>query len=339
MKRIIWVSVLLTLAGLLLPLAFMVGGAEYKGDSVLDSPGPEPTAAASPSPSPTPEPTPSYSRDEAFVFTLKHGETVSEISMAEYLPRAVAAEMPHEFHGEALRAQAVAARTYVLYCTRHENPKHPEADVCSDYGCCLAYLDEEVIRANWGEEYEANMAIISAACTETDGQIVTYEAQAILATFHSSSAGQTEDGAELWGDVPYLESVASPETAEDVPNYVSTVEVSPENLRDSVRLLYPEAAFSGDSALWVEGIENDESGRVRSVTICGIVLTGSEMRKLFSLRSTAFTLEYNGTAFIFTVTGFGHGLGMSQYGANVMAENGSGYREILAHYYPNTVIT
>lgn len=333
MKRLVWVSILLTLAGLFLPLVFMSGATGYDGDSVLDSPAIE----TSPSPAPAAETQQvSYGRDSEFYFGLSVGGEVKSVSMAQYLPCAVAAEMPVTFEPEALKAQAVAARTYVVYCTLHQNPKHPEADVCEEYSCCLAYLDETVLRGNWGEKYEENMALISEACTSTDGQILTYEDSAILATFHSSSSGQTQAGAELWADVPYLTNVTSPETADNVPNYLSTVEVSPDNFKSSIHLLYPETSFESDPVLWVDSFELDDSGRVRYMTICGTTLTGSEMRKLFSLRSAAFTLDYDGSAFIFSVTGYGHGLGMSQYGANVMAQNGSTYKEILEHYYPST---
>ena len=130
----------------------------------------------------------------------------------------------------------------------------------------------------------------------------------------------------------------SPETENDVPDYVTTVEVSKENFRETVLLLKTDAAFTEDPSAWVTETELDESGRVSTMTIGGAVLTGSELRKLFALRSTAFTLEYKDGAFLFTVTGYGHGLGMSQYGANVMARNGFDYREILAHYYPETEI-
>jgi stage II sporulation protein D len=277
--------------------------------------------------------------DGDFFFKVKFGEgDVRSVSMAEYLPNAVAAEMPVSFEPQALRAQAVAARTYIIYCTRHTNPKHPEANLCTDSGCCLAWLDETELRAGWGESFETNMALMDAACTETDGRMLVYDGAPILATFHSSSAGFTEDGAELWGAVPYLTSVASPETSEEVPNFVTTVEVAPENFRESIKLLYPDTPFGEDPAGWLGGTELDGSGRVRKVEVCGVPLTGSEMRSLFALRSTAFTLEYNGAAFVFTVTGYGHGLGLSQYGANAMAKIGSDYEEILAHYYPGATL-
>ncbi len=329
MKRIIWVSLLLAMAGVLLPLVFSGGN----DPATVDPQSLEP--APSPSPIISAEPSFDYT-DESFRFKVLIGDEVKEMSMAEYLPCAVAAEMPTTFETEALKAQAVAARTYVIYCTGHENPKHSQADVCTSSGCCLAYLDETALRSNWGDSFNEKLSIVKAAVQETSGMLLTYEDTPILATFHSSSSGATEKGSELWGDVPYLASVKSPETAEDVPNYITTVEVSVDNFRDSVLLLHPEAVFVEDAGSWLGERELDESGRVRSVAVCGTKLSGSEMRKLFSLRSTAFNVDYDGSAFVFTVTGYGHGLGMSQYGANVMAKGGFTYEEILLHYYPGS---
>jgi len=333
MKRIFWVSILLVMAAIIMPVLFMrenVGG-EYLSDEPLPTP----------SESTAPSPAPSYSAyekvpDEEIAFTVLDGEEVKEVTMASYLPYVLAAEVPATFSEEALKAQAVAARTYIVYCTEHTNPKHPQADMCTEAGCCMAYADETELRGNWGDSFDENFSAIREAVTETDGQVLTYSGEAILASFHSSSAGKTENGSELWGDVPYLVSVNSPETENDVPDYVTTVEVSKENFRETVLLLKTDAAFSEDPSAWVTDTELDESGRVSTMTIGGTVLTGAELRKLFALRSTAFTLEYKDGTFLFTVTGYGHGLGMSQYGANVMARNGFDYREILAHYYPET---
>lgn len=325
MKQIIWVSVLLAMAAVVMPMLFLkVNIGEKNAD--------EPTAV---SPAVSVQ---SYAKvpDKDISFTVLDNGNVSTAVMSDYLPGVLAAEMPASFSEEALKAQAVAARTYILYCTKHENAKHPQANICTEAGCCLAYSDETKLRGEWGDKYDANIGIIKKAVSDTDGQVLTFAEEPILASFHSSSAGKTESGSELWGNVPYLVSVESPETGNDVPNYVTTVEVSKDNFRETVSTYKTEAVFSDDAAKWISNTELDDSGRVRSVTVGGVKLSGSEMRKLFSLRSTAFTLAYKGNMFLFTVTGYGHGLGMSQYGANVMAKNGFDYREILAHYYPQT---
>lgn len=336
MKQIVWASLLLALALLLMPLFFMPAQTVTStADAAYEPPLPIKTEAP-PSAASSPIPVPKAGADGEIRLTVLAGDELAETTMAEYLPHAVAAEMPASFHQEALKAQAIAARTYVLYCTRHENPKHPDADVCTDSGCCLACLDESQLRAAWGADYETNLETINAAVADTDGMLLTYSGEPILAAFHSSSAGKTENGEELWGKVPYLVCVSSPETGMDVPQYVTTVEVSAGDLRDTVHLIKPDAVFPEDAAAWLGEIERDESGRVKKAVISGTSLTGQELRSLFSLRSTAFTLEYSEGRFLFTVTGHGHGLGMSQYGANVMAKNGFSYTEILAHYYPQT---
>ena len=163
-------------------------------------------------------------------------------------------------------------------------------------------------------------------------------AVAVFAAFHSSSAGATEASGSIWSERPYLISVSSPETEEDVPNFVSRVDCTELDFRDTLLSAHPEADFTGDASGWVGEISRDESGRVASVVLGGVSVSGTELRSLFALRSTAFELEYDG-GFHFTVTGYGHGVGMSQYGAKVMAEDGADYRAILAHYYTGCELT
>lgn len=335
MKQIIWVSILLAMAAIIMPVLFI--GENAGVGHLADEPSPSPSQEVSPAPTDSARPS-SYLKvpDDELTFTVLDGENIKDVTMAEYMPYVLAAEVPATFSEEALKAQAVAARTYILYCTEHTNAKHPQADICTAAGCCMAYSDETVLRGVWGEKFEENLTAISKAVTDSDGQVLTYLGEPILASFHSSSSTKTESGSELWGDVPYLVSVNSPETENDVPNFVTTVEVSKDNFKETVLLLKPEAVFSEDPSAWITETELDESGRVRSMTVSGTVLTGAETRKLFSLRSTAFTVEYQNSIFVFTVKGYGHGLGMSQYGANVMAKNGFDYREILVHYYPET---
>ena len=323
MKRLLWVSVLLALAGVLMPALFLQSGAAEA----------RPEAAVSPQSSES-----AYvpQKDAKISFTVADGESAQSVTMADYLPHAVAAEMPANFAPEALRAQAIAARTYILYCTTHQNPKHPQAAVCKNAGCCLAFADDAQLKKNWGESFETNMAAIREAVTATDGQVLVYDGTPILASFPSSSSGKTEDGEALWGAVPYLKSVSTPENEKDVPDFVTTVEVTPENFKETVLGYKADAQFGDDPAAWVGQATPDASGRVQSLPVGGLNLAGAEVRKLFSLRSTSFTLTYQDGKFVFTVRGYGHGLGMSQYGANAMAKSGFTCAEILAHYYPDT---
>ena len=331
MKRCILVSLLSLAFALLLPLAvprFL----------------PRPLVPVPEAVPPTDEPGAEVLRrraDEGVTVTFLRGGQVREISLADYLPGVLAGEMPASFEEEALRAQAVAARTFALFHALRGGAAHPGAAVCDDPACCQVWLDEEALRERWGEDAPEYLRRIRSAVADTDGEYLTYEGQPILACFHSSSAGQTENSAAVWGTaLPYLVSVDSPETAEDVPNYISTVEIAPEDFRETILAEYPGCAIRETLPPdWLGARTLDTGGRVASVRVGGTSISGTKMRSLFSLRSACFTLEWTGHSFLFTVTGYGHGAGMSQYGANVMAREGSTWREILAHYYPGTELT
>ncbi|MEG1633668.1 MAG: stage II sporulation protein D [Oscillospiraceae bacterium] len=276
--------------------------------------------------------------DSALTFTVLSGGETKTVSMAEWLPGVVAGEMPALFEEEALKAQAVAARTYIISRKRLGTSAHPEADVCDNPDCCKAHTSSENLRLKWGDNYESCMQKINAAVSATDGEYLSYGGEAIQALFHSSSPGRTEDSGALWAALPYLVSVDSPETAEDVPNFVTEVAVSVTDFASTLRAAGYSPDLSATPDKWVGKLEEDGGGRVAVAPIGGTEFTGAELRRIFALRSAAFTLEYINGEFLFTVTGFGHGVGMSQYGANVMAKNGADYAEILARYYPGTAL-
>lgn len=298
--------------------------------SALPDSDPQPLASPVPSPQPTAVPAP-----EEIVLLLPDG-TEQTMPMEDYVLGVLAAEMPAAFEPEALKAQAVAGRTYGMYCAAAD--KHGTAQVCGDFACCQAWISQDKMRENWGGSYETNFKKLRAAVTETQGEYLAYEGAPVFAAFHSSSAGMTEDCGAIWNPRPYLVSVDSPETADDVPNYISQLDCAPLDFRDTILSVCPEADFSGSEEEWIGEISRDDSGRVSTAVLGGEELKGTQLRSLFSLRSTAFSLEYREGRFIFTVTGFGHGVGMSQYGANVMAQSGSVYSEILSHYYPGAVL-
>ena len=271
---------------------------------------------------------------EAVQVCVKHGNMVANVPLEEYLIGVVAAEMPADFEPEALRAQAVAARTYTLYCAR--TGKHADADVCTDFHCCQAWKSDDAMLEGWGETYAEKLSRIRDAVESTAGEYLQFAGQAAFTAFHSSSAGFTEACGAIWSELPYLVSVSSPEDGDSVPNYVSRFSISAPELCDALLSQHPEADFSAAPKEWIGEITRDESGRVSALTIGGAAFTGVKLRELFALRSTAFTLDYADGNVTFTVIGFGHGVGMSQYGANVMASDGADYRTILAHYYPGT---
>ncbi len=262
---------------------------------------------------------------------------VQEMELNEYLWGVVAAEMPASFEEEALKAQAVAARTYSLHKAGNA-ANHPEADLCTNYACCQAWISREKAQANWGENAAAYTDKITQAVGETNNQVVLYEGQLISAVFHSSSGEATQDAVAVWGNsVPYLQSVDSPE-GEEVPDYHSEVTFSAQEFKDTYLAAQPDAVLEGAPAAWFGQTTLTNGGSVGTIVIGGVTLTGGQARTIFGLRSAAFTVETTADAVTFRVTGFGHGVGMSQYGANAMAAQGSTYLEILQHYYTGVTV-
>lgn len=261
------------------------------------------------------------------------------MDLGTYLVGVVRAEMPASFEIEALKAQAVAARTYTLYKLQSGGNHGETADVCTDHTCCQAYLGEDRARANWGGSADACEAKVEAAVRDTDGETVLYGGVPILAVFHSSSAGLTRSAGEVWlSDLPYLQAVSSPEAAERIPNYYSRVAFSREDLRQKLLAAFPEADLSGPLEGWLKDARTDSAGSVSTLSVGGVTAKGSALRSALGLRSACFTWEVQEGEVVFFVTGYGHGVGMSQYGANAMAEEGADYREILTHYYTGVTI-
>lgn len=323
----------LAVTGLLFLLpGLLVPGPEAKGDgqaAVGGENAPSGTAAA----------VPTGKRDGGrTVRLLKKDGTVEELTMADYLWGVVAAEMPASFEEEALKAQTCAARTYTAVLQKSAGSKHPDADICGDSTCCQAYIERSDAQARWGLNAQSYSEKIARAVADTDGLGVTYGGEPIQALFFSSSPGRTVDAAAVWGSqVDYLTGVDSPE-GEEVPNYHTQVDKTAQEVRQAVLDAYPGADLSGDPSGWFGQADRDAGGTVRSIPLGGVTLTGGQVRSLFALRSAAFTVEWDGSKFTFSVTGYGHGVGMSQYGANAMAKEGKSFREILTWYYTGTAV-
>ena len=331
MKRPILYSLAAVLLAFALPVLLYVPGS---ADPAPAAPAPSPVQTPEASPVPTAPPEPVL--DAGIRLRVLTDGGVETMTMAEYLPLALAGEMPAAFAPDALKAQAVTLRSYALYYQAQPKDAHPEADVCCSAACCAARADPEELRERWGEQYDAYYARICAAVEETDGQYLVWEEEPALTVFHASSAGQTESGAALGMPRHYLVSVDPPETEETVQDLCTDVEVTQEEFRRAVLSLAPEAALDGGAETWLGSVSQDTAGRVTAMEIGGASLSGLALRQLFSLRSTAFTLERTEAGFVFHVRGYGHGLGMSQQGANLMAKDGADYAAILRHYYPGT---
>lgn len=303
----------------------------FMTDKVKDEPA-APTAAVMAEVAETVAP----AAEEATVICLLVDGGEREMSLEEYLVGVVAAEMPASFEAEALKAQAVAARTYAMY--RIGSNAHDGA-ICADYGCCQAWLSAEQLQEKWGAAYDDYADKIRSAVSETKGQCLTYNGEAILAAFHSSSGGKTESSENVFGQaLPYLVSVESREDPAAVPNYISAVELTESELYSAVAAWNSEAAVRVSQGALLSEAVFSTTGRLISVKLCGEEISGSELRRIFALRSADVSWQRGEEGISFTVTGYGHGVGMSQYGANNMAAQGSDWREIVSHYYPGTDI-
>ena len=279
-------------------------------------------------------------KDGGAQLAVKNGDAVEIMALDVYLQGVVRGEMPASFELEALKAQAAAERTYIYYqLAAGRKEAHPNADVCTDPSCCNAWLSEEAAREKWGGDFDGWESRIEEAVAATDGQVALYDGQPILAVFHSSSAGKTAGAGDVWsGDMPYLRSVDSPEGEETVPNYYSAAEFTAAEAKALLAQAHPELTFSGGPDKWFGAVEKDESGRVGTVEVCGATLRGVEVRRIFSLRSACFTIDAAADRVTFRVTGYGHGVGMSQYGANELARQGRTWQEILLWYYADITI-
>lgn len=279
-------------------------------------------------------------KDGGVQLAVKNGDAVEIMALDVYLQGVVRGEMPASFELEALKAQAAAERTYIYYqLAAGRKEAHPNADVCTDPSCCSAWLSEEAAREKWGGDFDGWESRIEEAVAATDGQVALYDGQPILAVFHSSSAGKTVGAGDVWsGDMPYLRSVDSPEGEETVPNYYSAAEFTAAEAKALLAQAHPELTFSGGPDKWFGAVEKDESGRVGTVEVCGAPLRGVEVRRIFSLRSACFTIDAAADRVTFRVTGYGHGVGMSQYGANELARQGRTWQEILLWYYADITI-
>ncbi len=268
------------------------------------------------------------------LYTTSTGEIVT-LDFEEYICGVLLAEVPEYFEDEAMKAMAVAARTY---CFRRlssdaKYTKHYSADVCDDYTHCLGYISPDEAAVKWGEKaaleyYEK----IKNNVEQTKGEILLYQDNVIDAVFHASSCDYTESAENIWGyEIPYLVSVSTPEQAA-----LSYAEYTPEELKNILNQEGIRCNFSLETSKWLTEIKTDKNGRVEYINICNTQITGRRVREIFGLKSTNFDINFENEKFKFTAKGNGHGVGLSQYGAQQFAKSGVKYKDILSHYYKNT---
>lgn len=277
---------------------------------------------------------------------IKDTAQVAKMGLEQYIAGVVSAEMPASYEFEALKAQAVVARTYALNkMVEHQqngNTVHPNADICTDSTHCQAYMSKEERIEKWNNAGEDGLQLwdkIEEAVISTNGIIITYENHPIKAFFHSNSGGKTEDVELVWsgGEIPYLKSVET--SGEDNYNqYKSNVTVTYNELEKIMKERYStfEIDFSKEDCIYIEN--RSDSNRVQNIKIGNITISGTDARKIFGLKSTNFEFENTGNCIEFYVIGYGHGVGMSQTGANELAKSGYDYAQIINHYYTDVDI-
>ena len=259
------------------------------------------------------------------VYIHDEGKTV-KMDFEKYITNVVAAEMPASFHTEALKAQALAVRTYALRKIKssYNDGIHKGADVCTDSSHCQAYVNISSL----GREHRRK---ISSAVEETKGQIIVYNGEPVNAVFHSASHLYTERSADVWGgDVAYLQSVSSPWDAES-PDYTDEKIFSADEIRKTFEL-------SADYPLIGE-IVRSSAGGIMEINLAGRMFKGTEVRQKLALKSTCFTIAEEGDDVIIRTEGHGHGVGLSQWGAHGMAKEGYTCEDIIKHYYSGTEIS
>ena len=323
---------------LLIPLPLLGKGDDAEGPLIR----PSPTESSGVSSSPPDNSSPA---EGTAVFRLLDEETgtVYEVADRDFVVGTVAAEMYPTYHAEALKAQAVASYTYYSV-QRTQERADPDASLKgADFSDALSglprYYSDEELKERWGENYEAYHKKVTDAVDAVFGRTITYNGEPILAAYHAISAGTTEDAALVWGSsLPYLQPVASPGDKLS-PSYQSTVSLSADELK--TKLSSVEGCTLGDDpAGWIAADPKvSASGTVTGIVIGGAEMSGKQVRELLGLRSACFTAVYDDGSFVFTVLGYGHDVGMSQYGADYMARQGSGWEEILHYYYTGVVIT
>ena len=288
-----------------------------------------------------PEPEPSHPALFISVYNDKEDKVI-KTDLEDYLIGVVAAEMPVSFEPEALKAQAVAARTFTVrrVASLGGSPCGRQgAGICTDSACCQAWRSREALASNWGAMNEEYLDKVSAAVNNTRGKIITYGGEPIEALYHSTSGGMTEDSAHVFAQsLPYLVAVESP--GEDSGSrFESTVTISRGDFVKKINRSWSKAGLKSSSLeKQVKIVSRYDSGRVEAIRLGGAMATGKELRKALGLDSANFSLKFTENSVLITTRGFGHGVGMSQLGANAMAKSGSDYLKILTHYYTGTEV-
>ncbi|HFD2029299.1 stage II sporulation protein D [Clostridium perfringens] len=274
---------------------------------------------------------------EVEVYISKENK-VEKVPLEEYVLSVVSSEMPATFHEEALKAQSILARTFVInkLITGCNNIK--EGNIC-DTTHCQAYLNINEKKKAWGKEGDEYLKKLKKVVKETEGKVLSYNDQLVkYPQYFSTSSGNTEDAVAVFSeDVPYLKSVESP--GEEIsPKYESEISMSISDFKGKIKKSIPNSNLGNNINEEVKILSRNKGGTVDDIKIGDATIKGKEFRKIFGLNSANFTLEVLEDKINIKCLGYGHGVGMSQWGANVMAKEGSKYDEILEHYFKGSKI-
>lgn len=320
MKKIIWMSLILSLSMLLIP--FSVLGTAPKTQTVIN------TNIQNPYIPKTEE-----ASEDTFRILNHKTNDITDMKSSDYIFGVVAAEMPALYDVEAIKAQAVAAYTYACYNRERNTDKN--YDLSTDFNVYQSFITEADADEKWGSKSEEYKTKIKNAIKETEGYIIKYKGDAILAVYHAISSGKTEDSSNVWGNsYPYLKSVDS-SFDKNANNYATETVYKAEKIKellgDKINSKYSPDDYFGDCNL-------SKTGLVKEIEVCGKKITGSALREMLNLRSSNFEIDYKDGNFTFTSYGYGHGVGMSQNGANELAKQGKDFKEILLHYYTDCTV-
>lgn len=342
-KAFLLLCTLLLVLGSLLPLAGYQLAKAVLGEAAASSEVPASSALPAPGGSlpgtDTGSPETTAFTGDAEVFLIEDQSTgeVQQVPRRDYLIGAVAAEMPLSWPDEAIKTQAVAAHSYVLYCRDHATAANG-AWLSADPARRQGYLTDAVLHSYWGTCYDANHARLSALVDSVLTQVLCYEGAPAGTSYFAISNGRTEASENVWGTaLPYLVSVdSSTDLAADHYEYALTL--SAQQTAQQLAALGLTADLAAPEQ-WFGTPEYTAAGYVAALPVCGQRITGTALRQALGLRSTCFTVRYESGAFCFTTKGYGHGVGLSQWGAKAMAEQGQNFADILAHYYPGTSLS
>ncbi|MDQ5983018.1 MAG: hypothetical protein RUMPE_00013 [Eubacteriales bacterium SKADARSKE-1] len=273
----------------------------------------------------------------------KSTNEIKEVLYRDFIGGTVAVEMSPDSQIEALKAQSVAALTYFCNLKQKQAESHSidlkGADFSIGNDCWIHYLDRNQMKEKWGSNFDSYYEKIFSAVDSVLGQTLKKDGKFVEALYHSISSGNTENIKDVFGgDESCLVSVPSPFDKLS-PEYKTVKEFSADEFKKIVETKWQNANLSSEPASWISEPNRTDSNMVRSMKIGNIEATGREIRQTFSLRSSNFDVTFSENKFIFTVRGYGHGVGMSQYGAEQMAKHGADYKQILAWYYPGSSLS